>query len=273
LGGNVKTVSNVFDIKYFHPIYRRRNAIGLHFTTAYITGYGGGEVPPFSRFYMGGENDIRGFDIRSISPVVFIPTVTAQTLFYHDPTAAGQERSFTLPVLVYTATLPGGDYQTSGNIEYRIPIAGPVTMSLFADAGTDGIFKTSALHLDPTGIANIASTFPAAPLTKTLGIFPGTNFRIRDSAGIEFGVNLPIVQAPFRIYYAYNLNRLHSQIAAPPPFVNQSTLTNWKNTLDGIAPNLWENEVAPQLVFLSNPGRLNYFEPKTTFRFTVGKTF
>jgi outer membrane protein insertion porin family len=273
LGGNVKTISNVFDIKYFHPINKRRNAIGLHFTTAYITGYGGGEVPPFSRFYMGGENDVRGFDIRSISPVVFIPTATAQTLSYHDPSSGGALRSFTLPVLVYTATLPGGDYQTSGNIEYRIPIAGPVTMSLFADAGTDGIFKTSALHLDPTGISNITSTFPNAPLTKTLGIFPGTNFRIRDSAGIEFGVNLPIVQAPFRIYYAYNLNRLHSQIAAPLPFVNQSTLANWKNTLDGITPNLWENEIAPQLVFLSNPGRLNYFEPKTTFRFTVGKTF
>ena len=273
LGGNVKTISNVFDIKYFHPINKRRNAVGLHFTTAYITGFGGGEVPPFSRFYMGGESDVRGFDIRSISPVVFIPTVTAQTLSYHDPSSAGLLRTFSLPVLVYTATLPGGDYQTSGNIEYRIPIAGPVTMSLFADAGTDGIFKTSALHLDPTGIANIASTFPSAPLTKTLGIFPGTNFRIRDSAGIEFGVNLPIVQAPFRIYYAYNLNRLHSQIAAPLPFVNQTTLANWKNTLDAITPNLWENEIAPQLVFLSNPGRLNYFEPKTTFRFTVGKTF
>jgi outer membrane protein insertion porin family len=205
--------------------------------------------------------------------VVFIPTVTSQTLFYHDPTAGGALRSFGLPVLVYTATLPGGDSQTSGNIEYRIPIAGPVTMSLFGDVGTDGIVKTSALHLDPTGIANITSTFPDAPLTKTLGIYPGTNFRIRDSVGIEFGVNLPIIQAPFRIYYAYNLNRLHSQIAAPDPFVNQSTLNNWQKTLDGLAPNLWENEVAPQLNFLNNPGRLNYFEPKTTFRFTVGKTF
>jgi outer membrane protein insertion porin family len=273
LGGNVKTVSNVFDIKYFHPINKRRNAIGLHFSTAYITGWGGGEVPPFSRFYMGGENDIRGFDIRSISPVVFIPTVTSQTLFYHDPLSGGALRSFSLPVLVYTATLPGGDFQTSGNIEYRIPIAGPVTLSLFGDVGSDGILKTSALHLDPTGIANIASTFPTAPLTKTLGIFPGTNFRIRDSVGIEFGVNLPIVQAPFRIYYAYNLNRLHSQIAAPAPFVNQSTLTNDKNALDSLVPGLWENEIAPQLSFLSNPGRLNYFEPKTTFRFTVGKTF
>jgi outer membrane protein insertion porin family len=191
-------------------------------------------------------------------------------MFYH---FNGQQFSFPLPVLVYTATLPGADYQTSGNFEYRIPIAGPVSMSLFADAGTDGIFRKSALRLPPSGFTDISTKFPGAPLSKTLGIAPGTNFRIRDSVGIEFGVNLPIVQAPFRIYYAYNLNRLHSQIIAPNPFVNQSTLTNWQKTLDNLAPKLWENEVAPQLNFLNNPGRLNYFEPKTTFRFTVGKTF
>ncbi|MGC2285507.1 MAG: outer membrane protein assembly factor BamA [Candidatus Acidiferrum sp.] len=273
LGGNVNTVTNVLDVKYFHPVYHRRNAIGLHFTTGFITGYDGKEIPPFNRFYMGGEQDIRGFDIRSISPVVFIPSVTAQTLYYHDPTAAGAIRSFTMPVLVYTATLPGGDYETSGNIEYRIPIAGPVSMSLFADAGTDGILRTDALRLDPTGTANILSTFPGTTLAKNLPIYPGTNFRIRDSTGIEFGVNLPIIQAPFRIYYAYNPNRFHSQIAAPDPVVNPSTLKNWENTLNSISPNLWQNEIVPQLNFLDNPGRLNYFEPKTTFRFTVGKTF
>ena len=273
LGGNVNTFSNVVDFKYFHPVYHHRNAVGFHFSTGFITGYDGKEIPPFSRFYMGGEQDIRGFDIRSISPVVFIPAVTTQVLYYHDPTAGGAIRSFTLPVLVYTATLPGGDLQTVGNFEYRIPIAGPVSMSLFADAGTDGILRTNALQLDPSGIANINANFPGAPLTKTLGIYPGTNFRIRDSTGVEFGVNIPIIQAPFRIYYAYNPNRFHAQVVAPYPYVNQSTLTNWKNTLDGLSPNLWENEIEPQLNFLSNPGRLNYFEPKTTFRFTVGKTF
>jgi outer membrane protein insertion porin family len=91
--------------------------------------------------------------------------------------------------------------------------------------------------------------------------------------GIEFGVNLPIVQAPFRIYYAYNLNRLYSQIAAPNPYVNPATLAQWKSTLDGITPNIWDTQIQPQLNFVNNPGRLNYFEPKTTFRFTVGKTF
>lgn len=77
---------------------------------------------------MGGESDIRGYDIRSISPVTFIPEATAQPVSYHDPTSGGAVRSFTVPVLTYVATLPGGDLQGFGNLEYRIPIAGPVTM-------------------------------------------------------------------------------------------------------------------------------------------------
>ena len=273
LGGNVNTITNVADFKYWHPMNKRRNALGFHFTVGHTTGYGGKEVPPFSRFYMGGEQDIRGFDIRSISPVVFIPTVTSQTLFYQDPTSR-LTRSFPLPVLVYTATLPGGDLQGSGNIEYRIPIVGSyASVAPFFDVGTDGILSRGALHLDPTGIANIQSSFPGAPLSKTLGIFPGTNFRLRDSVGIELGLNIPIIQAPFRIYYAYNPNRFHQQVIAPSIFVNQSTLNNWRNTLDRLSPNLWETQIQPQLNFLNDPGRLNYFEPKTTFRFTVGKTF
>jgi len=36
---------------------------------------------------------------------------------------------------------------------------------------------------------------------QQLAIAPHTNFRLRGSAGIEFVVQLPIVQAPFRLYY------------------------------------------------------------------------
>jgi hypothetical protein len=31
--------------------------------------------------------------------------------------------------------------------------------------------------------------------------------------------------------------------------------------------------LAPLQTVLQNPGRLNYFEPKTTFRFTVSRSF
>jgi outer membrane protein insertion porin family len=38
-----------------------------------IAGFGGQVAPPFSRIYGGGENDLRGFDIRSSSPYTFLP--------------------------------------------------------------------------------------------------------------------------------------------------------------------------------------------------------
>jgi outer membrane protein insertion porin family len=273
LGGNVKTISNAFEFKMFHPVNKKRNVIGFRVTTAYTTGYGGGEVPPFSRFYAGGENDIRGFDIRSISPVTFIPTETAQPVFYRD--LSGITRSFTVPVLIYTATLPGGDYQGYGNFEYRIPIVGPVTAGFFFDGGTVGVVRRNALQLDTTGFNNLTqgpfAHFPNAKaldgLTQQLSISPGTNFRLRGSAGIEFVVQLPIVQAPFRIYYAYNIHRLHSEIFAKNPFVDPDEIKSIKNSFDGPTANL----ILSQLQF--QPSGLNYFEPKTTFRFTVSRTF
>jgi len=274
LGGNVNTVTNVFSYTQFRPIFKKRNVLGLHFTTAYTTGYGGKEVPPFSRFYMGGENDLRGYDIRSISPVTYIPVSTATVISFRDPTAAGTTRSFTIPVLTYTATLPGGDIQTSGNIEYRIPLVGPVTASLFLDGGTDGIIRESALKLNPDGLTSLQQQFPSSNVSGQLSIAGGTNFRLRGSTGIEFGVQLPIVQAPFRIYYAYNLNRLHSEIVAPTPFIEPKDITFLQHAFDGIDPTIYPLQIRPQLdSLINNPGRLNYFEPKTTFRFTVGKTF
>jgi len=274
LGGNVNTITNVFDWKYFHPIQKRRNVIGFHASAAYTTGFGGKEVPPYSRFYMGGENDVRGFDLRSISPVAFIPQASAVPISFHDPTAGGALRTFTVPVLTYTATLPGGDVQTSGNVEYRIPIVGPVTAALFFDGGTDGIARPSALNLNLQGFQNLAQQFPGSNVKQQLAIAPHTNFRLRGSAGIEFVVQLPIVQAPFRLYYAYNVNRLHESIVAPTPFINPNDVNFLKTAFNGIDPTIFPLQIQPQLdTILHNPGRLNYFEPKTTFKFTVSRTF
>jgi outer membrane protein insertion porin family len=188
-------------------------------------------------------------------------------------------------VLTYTATLPGGDVQSSGNVEYRIPIAGPVTASLFFDAGTDGIVRKDALKLDPTGLTTLLQQFPNSGVQQQLKIAPDTNFRPRGSTGIEFGVQLPIVQAPFRIYYAYNVNRLHQEIVAPTPFIDPTERTylqcqaypdtkGCSGGQPGIPQDAYNGLIIPGLNSLvTNPGRLNYFEPKTTFRFTVGKTF
>jgi outer membrane protein insertion porin family len=249
--------------------------------TAFITGYGGKDVPPYSRYYMGGENDIRGYDIRSISPVVFIPTETAQSFSYYSNTHLGAGGgptlvSFSVPILAYSISFPGGDLQTVGNFEYRVPIAGPVEMDFFLDVGTVGILNTSGLKLDPTGLANLETTFPLATvaadprLTQHLTIANGTNFRPRASTGIQWVVQLPIIQAPFRIYYAYNVNRLHQQLFAPEDYIDPGE----RASLLGLPPEYLKYVVTPTLQqYINNPGNLNYFEPLRTFRFTVSRTF
>src|SRR5256885_14316501 len=125
----------------------------------------------------------------------------------------------------YTTALPiCGDVQGSGNIEYSIPIVGPVTARLFFDGGTDGIVRRDGLRLDPTGFADLVSKFPNAGLTNRLPIARGTNFRLRGSTGVEFSVQLPIVQAPFRLYYAYNVHRLREEIVANAPYIDPAQI-------------------------------------------------
>jgi len=295
LGGNVKSITNVVDWKYYHPINKHRNVLGLHASGAFITGYGGGEPPPYSRFYMGGESDIRGFDIRSITPVTFIPVATSQQFTFTCGTCLngfGQptQRTVSVPVLGYTITFPGGDTQGYGNVEYRIPIIGNTFQTvLFFDGGTNGILRKGALRLDPTGFSNLQTSFPnavssgALDANRQLGIAPNTNFRLRGSTGIEFVVQLPIIQAPFRVYYAYNIHRLHSQLLAPPDFIESSEICDPslgdKCTTLGrlpatLPPDVWRFQVRPTIdQLLKNPGSLNYFEPQRTFRFTVSRTF
>ncbi len=274
LGGNVNVITNTGEIKYFHPTYHHRNAIGIRFLGAFTTGYGGQDIPPYSRFYAGGENDIRGFDIRGISPVTYIPSVvnTPLTFAYHGSTAA-----LSVPFIVNTITFPGGDTMAIGSFEYRMPIAGPVSMSLFVDSGTVGILRQSGLRLNESGVVNLQQAVPEQYTSTQLQIAPNTNFQMRMSTGVEFIVNLPIVQAPFRIYYAYNPLRVHETIVAAPDKVSMENLflqCRALGLLNPINPNECDPLVlTPVQTILQNPGRLNYFEPSHTFRFTVSRTF
>jgi len=279
IGGNVNTITNTGEFKYFHPVNHRRNAVGVRFLGGFTTGYGGKEVPPYSRFYLGGENDLRGFDIRAVSPVTYIPNSVNQAVSVSGAT-------LNVPVLLKSITFPGGDTQGVMNLEYRIPIAGPVAMSLFNDIGTVGVLRKGGLLLAPSGIDNINQMFPLANQHAQLQIAPGTNFKLRDSAGIEFIVNLPIVQAPFRIYYSYNPLRIHQTLYAPNAQINginlsrQCIASGLTNPITPIDPNNlsnWQAICSPGVVHavqpIFAPSGLNYFEPKTTFRFTVSRTF
>jgi outer membrane protein insertion porin family len=274
LGGNVRTVSPVLEAKYFRPNYHGRNVIALHLLTAFATGYGGRVLPPYSRWFLGGEQDLRGFDVRSVAPLAFVPVATASTFTYTDPTQLDINgnptfRSFSVPKLAYQITFPGGDTQGVANAEYRIPIAGPVTIAAFTDVGTTGVLKRNQLTLDPTNFSSLATQFPGSSLSNSLPLAAGSNFRLRASAGVELVVNLPVLNAPFRIFWSYNFRRLAQQIVAPTSVFNIPA-----SVKQGLPFDAYQSQILPQINNdLANSGRINYFEPLRTFRFTVSRTF
>jgi outer membrane protein insertion porin family len=282
LQGNVNTITNSFVTTYFHPVNKRRNVIGLKFQTGMITGYGGKNIPPYSRFYLGGENDVRGFDFYTIAPFVEIPYATSQTVEYYNPTVLNQQgrpslQAISVPMIQFYPTRPGGDFQNVGNVEYRIPIAGPVTLTLFNDIGVNGILRKSQLALDPAAVTVYQQQypnpdFPNLRIQNNLPIVSGTNFRPHTSAGVELDVVLPIVNAPFRIYYAYNYLRLDQTInGLSGGYYLSDALKN------ALPPGVLQTQIAPELQTIITASTqhipANLLEPQHTFRFTVGKTF
>src|SRR5262249_9693746 len=86
LGGTVRSIRPVVQYKRAFPLQKGRNAVLFNFQGSFITGYGGVVAPPFERFYEGGEYDLRGFDIRTVSPVAFLPAKASIPLQNSDGT-------------------------------------------------------------------------------------------------------------------------------------------------------------------------------------------
>jgi outer membrane protein insertion porin family len=274
LGGNTRSVTQMFEAKYFRPVNHHRNVLGFRLQAAFTTGYGGDEVSPYSRFYTGGEDSIRGFDIRTISPIAFIPVETSTNVSFQLPNSlsgsgAPLTKNLSVPLLTYTIVYPGGDTQVIGNFEYRIPLAGPVSMALFADAGVNGILRSSQLNLDPNGYAQLQSQFPNTSLSKSVVLAPGSNFLPRTSTGVEFVVQLPIVQAPFRLYWAVNPTLYSQTVTAPAGTFYLSDAVK-----SSLPPNVYQQQIVPSLDdLLKNPQIIYFHERRSTFRFTVSRTF
>jgi outer membrane protein insertion porin family len=186
----------------------------------------------------------------------------------------------------------GGDTQLLGNFEYRIPVFGPVSAALYADIGTAFNLRKSDTQVinseflkDQPFLGGNDLSFLAArnfPQLRPVSVFggfflyqnrllttsdilpPGTTpaslrtvflrgeaqtntlVRTQDSAfgkigdyrssvGFELRVQVPVVNVPFRLIYAYNPN-------------------------------------ARRGIYEELPG-LFFNEKKSTFRFSVGRTF
>jgi outer membrane protein insertion porin family len=294
LGGTVHTIRPVIQFKQFFPMQKRRNAFGYNVQGSFITGYGGIVAPPFERAYLGGENDLRGFDVRTVSPIAYLPSAQTVSLRNPDgsyvpanprfPVVTGANgvctaNCWNIPVPYQQLVTPGGDLSIHGNVEYRITIAGPVAIAPFVDLGTDPILRTSQLQINPVQYQSLLSTLFGCPtltpaygcaggvnlspsvLPQDLRPVPGTNWVARMSTGLELQTMLPVVNAPFRIYYAYNALRLDGTAAPPVPItrdmfpVGAAGLYTYRTTLSTLGSTY------------------TLLEPRKTFRFTVATTF
>jgi outer membrane protein insertion porin family len=239
LGGNVNSIRPVVEAKYYRPIAKKKadhpQVLALRFLGSMISGYGGRVPPPYSRFYIGGEEDIRGFYIRSISPISFYPTITQVC----NKDASGRDIPAVDSNGVQTATCgsytrypintviyPGGDTELVTNMEYRIPIAGPVTLAYFVDIGTAFAWRSSQLKVQQEALSGIRTQFPWFPLPDTLKPIGLTNFRPRGSTGLEVQVVLPVVNAPFRVFWGYNFLRVNDTVIPPQDYPPESLFPN-----------------------------------------------
>ena len=273
LGGNQKTIRPTFEFKHFHPMNKRRNTLAARAMLSFVTGYGGFVPSPANRFIIGGEQDIRGFDTFSITPFAILPSRSLQPVIFLDPTRPDQNgnpsaQSAFVETLRFVPRPVGGDAQVVTNVEYRIPLVGPLQLAAFLDTGINTVLRPSQLRLRNAELLDLRTAFPEATIPDNLELISGTNSKVRSSAGLEIVINLPILQAPFRFYWAYNILRADQPIVIPAGIVKLSADFP-------LPPGVFETQVLPLLQ--QNPlfreQRINFSEPLKVFRFTVSRTF
>ncbi|HEX4576550.1 MAG TPA: outer membrane protein assembly factor BamA [Edaphobacter sp.] len=297
VGGNVKYLSPIASYRQFFPMKGLKvnreghNVLGYRIQLAHITGFGGEVAPPTHRFYSGGEQDLRGFDTRSVGPYTFIPNKINFTLTNPDGTSVPLNPAnpalgnVVIPLPVYRMVSIGGDTQLVTNLEYRIPIVNQVTFAFFTDFGMTFDAQPGQLRQSTAGQSLISgaqygcptivngSCFGGSSVTfpNLLAIVPGTNYVPRMSNGAELQVILPIVNAPFRIFYAYNSLRLYEDV--PQKLAVPNTGPDAVNVFKGYFPTSGAGQFSYQQALQFYGADYILREPRKTFRLTVSTTF
>jgi outer membrane protein insertion porin family len=295
VGGNVKYISPIASYRQFFPMKLLKvnreghNVLGYRVQIAHTEGYGGEVAPPTHRFYSGGEQDLRGFDVRSVSPYTFIPNKIEFTLTNPDGTAVPLNPAnpalgnVLIPLPIYRMVAIGGDTQFVSNLEYRIPIVSQVTFAFFTDFGMTMDALHSQLRQSTAGQSIIDGAQYGCPtivngacfggssvqFPNLLKIVPGTNFVPRMSNGAELQVILPIINAPFRIFYAYNSLRLYKDIPQELAVPNSGP----DNAFIKYFPNNGAGQFSYQQALQLYGADYILREPRKTFRLTVSTTF
>ena len=302
--GNVRYISPMVAYKRFMPMHylvpsdNGRNVLGLRAQLGYVQGFGGDVAPPNNRFYSGGEAEIRGFDVRAATPYGYVPnrvnfqlTNPDGSCVPRDPSNPQLNQCIEVPLPIYGVASIGGDTNLTTNAEYRIPIVGPVTFAFFNDFGIDTALNKGQLKQSPEGFASLTAPLYGCPVynsgscqggkpgsqvgfQQNIRPISGTNFLPRMSTGAELSVILPIVNAPFRLYYAYNPLRLYER-----PYCNDVLVGGKQGSCSAelitrdLFPPGGAGDFTYQEAIEAYGARDMFREPRKTFRLTVSTTF
>ncbi|MGQ9800866.1 MAG: outer membrane protein assembly factor BamA [Candidatus Saccharicenans sp.] len=149
LGGDVHLYRPRFEFARYQPLFSN-HVLGVHVEYQFIKPIGDHEVPYWERFFLGGEQSIRGYEYFTIGP--------------------RDENNI----------LIGGVKSLVLNLEYIVPLGGPLYGILFYDAGN--------------------------ALLQSEKFSPKNMFT---SAGLEVRVFVPALRVPFRLIFAYNNRKIY----------------------------------------------------------------
>ena len=302
--GNVRYISPLVAYKRFIPMHyllpsdNGHNVLGIRAQLGYVQGFGGDVAPPNNRFYAGGENELRGFDVRGATPYGYVPsrinfqlTNPDGSCVPRDPTNPQDNQCIQVPLPVYGVASIGGDTNLNTNLEYRIPIVGTLMFAFFDDFGIDVATNHGQLKQSPEGFASLTAPLYGCPVynngscqggipgskvgfQRNIRPISGTNFVPRMSLGGEISVIMPIVNAPFRIYYAYNPLRLYET-----PYCNDVNFGGKQGSCSAelitraMFPPGGAGDYTYNEAIQAYGARYLFREPRKTFRLTVSTTF
>ncbi|HET7106946.1 MAG TPA: POTRA domain-containing protein [Candidatus Acidoferrum sp.] len=172
LGGSENLLKAKTEYSQIFPdeIFNHRNAWAFR-TTASVAGSYRGDMPLYARFFSG-DDFVRGLRPGELGPY--------QALTSNSPLGA----------TTYSAVPTGANLLAASNLEYRVPLTHTIEAATFLDAGSGFLLPN---WLGPTRPALIQFT----------------NGLIHSTTGLELRWTLPIVGAPVRINYLFNLLRLN----------------------------------------------------------------
>jgi len=216
-GGNINTVRPWIDFRQFFPLnegLRRgeRNVFGFRLRAGHISPYGRpfnartlsviDGVPISSRYFLGGDAEVRGFPINSIAPLARVDRLLA----------IGDSP----PILLSSAVQPiGGDTELIGNAEYRAPLFWRFSGAAFFDIGAALNIRglKEQQFISPVQITPPVSNTFLITAARPLGDLGRGIPNYRASLGFELRFMVPYAHIPLRLIFAYNPNAQTS----PPP--------------------------------------------------------